>query len=449
MSLRRRQGDPAMSRRSSGQVLTRRWKGGRGYALRFHAYGRRQYLTLGSERDGWSPRRAQEELENVMADVRRGLWVEPEKEPPAVTDEAAAEDPRDEAILFGPFALDLVEARRGQVSDSQIEHQLWALSHLRPHFAETPLHEIDVRMVDAYRADKVAESAALERAIERGIPKRDAAGRIRRPLGAGTINKTLDVLQWVLGYAVEYGHMPDHRNPAEGRRRRLPTPRRRPVHLDSAEQIEALLEAAAELDRRPSCLCSNRRAVVATLLFAGPRADELCGLLWRDIDLDNGRISIGRSKTQAGLREIMMVPVLREILASHRAAAGDVGPDDLVFPTLSGSRNDVANLRNRTLGLALRRADEILEGQGRPPLPVGVTPHKLRHTFASVLIACGEDPASVMAQLGHTDPKFTLKVYTHLMRRGPEERARLKALMAGEGTSSEAEDASGGQEEAA
>ena len=59
------------------------------------------------------------------------------------------------------------------------------------------------------------------------------------------------------------------------------------------------------------------------------------------------------------------------------------------------------------------------------------TTYKLRHTFASTLIACGEDPASVMAQLGHTDPKFTLRVYTHMMRRGPDERARLKALVRG------------------
>jgi len=66
-------------------------------------------------------------------------------------------------------------------------------------------------------------------------------------------------------------------------------------------------------------------------------------------------------------------------------------------------------------------------------LPQGVTTHKLRHTFASILIACGEDPASVMAQLGHTDPKFTLRVYTHMMRRGPAERARLKELVGDEG----------------
>ena len=67
------------------------------------------------------------------------------------------------------------------------------------------------------------------------------------------------------------------------------------------------------------------------------------------------------------------------------------------------------------------------------PLPKGLTTHKLRHTFASVLIACGEDPVSVMSQIGHTDPGFTLRVYTHMMSRDPAERARLKALVGASG----------------
>jgi integrase len=79
-----------------------------------------------------------------------------------------------------------------------------------------------------------------------------------------------------------------------------------------------------------------------------------------------------------------------------------------------------------------RRADELLRERDHSALPNGLTPHKLRHTFASVLVACGEDPASVMAQLGHSDPKFTLRIYTHLMRRDAAERARLRALVQGE-----------------
>ena len=64
-----------------------------------------------------------------------------------------------------------------------------------------------------------------------------------------------------------------------------------------------------------------------------------------------------------------------------------------------------------------------------PPLPAGLTPHHLRHTFASILVSCGEDPASVMAQLGHADAHFTLRVYAHQMRRWPDERQRLQCYV--------------------
>jgi integrase len=60
-----------------------------------------------------------------------------------------------------------------------------------------------------------------------------------------------------------------------------------------------------------------------------------------------------------------------------------------------------------------------------------VTPHKLRDTFASVLVAIGEEPARVTAQLGHADARFTLRRNAHAMRRTPEERERLRDLLVG------------------
>ena len=107
-------------------------------------------------------------------------------------------------------------------------------------------------------------------------------------------------------------------------------------------------------------------------------------------------------------------------------------PDDLVFPTLTGARRDPDNLRARVLGPTFERADELLERRGLVPLPKGLTTHKLRHAFASILVALGEDPISVMSQIGHTDPAFTLRVYTHLMSRDPADRERLRALVRGE-----------------
>ncbi len=417
-----------MASRSGGQVVERKWKSGHGFALRFVAYGKRQYVTLGLECEGWDQRRAEEELANVLADVRRGIWVPPQRcrQP---TEEMG------EAPLFGPFARELVSSREGQVSENTLRSDEWALAHLLPYFADWPLPAIDAEAVDAYRSFKVSESQTRRCAIERHSPLRNEHGQVLRPLAPSTINKTIDVLQWILSVALDYKHVAE--NAAAGKRRRLRAEQRRPVYLDTAAQIEALLAAAAELDRDPRRACADRRAIVATLILAGPRAHELGHLLWRDIDLANGRIHVGRSKTQAGLREIKIRPILRDILAAHKASAYRSGPDDLVFPTGTGGRRNKDNLRVAVLLATFERADELLECRGHVPLPKGLSAHKLRHTFASVLIACGEDPASVMAQLGHTDPGFTLRVYTHAMSRDPAERARLKALVEGERESEE------------
>jgi hypothetical protein len=64
------------------------------------------------------------------------------------------------------------------------------------------------------------------------------------------------------------------------------------------------------------------------------------------------------------------------------------------------------------------------------PLPDGLTPHKLRHTFASILVALGVDPGSVMDQLGHTDPIHAPPLPSR-MRRDRAAEERLRALVGG------------------
>lgn len=412
-----------------GEVLERDRARGRAYALRFMAYGERRYLTLGYGSEGWDRRSAEEELQNILADVRRGFWVPPVTGRGGSGAAGGEEAPR-EIPRFGPFAAGIVAGRLGQVAEATSENEEWALAHLNPYFADWQLDEIDARAVDEYRLHKVRESEDRRRAIERGRPRRNDHGQVLRPLAPQTINKTIDTLAWLLGIALDYRYVAE--NAAAGRKRRLRVPPRRPVHLDSPAQIEALLDAGAELDRDPMRRCTEHEVILATLVLAGPRAAELGHLLWRDLDLENGRILVGRSKTQAGLREIPIRPLLLDLLVGHKAARYRGSPDDLVFPKTSGGRRDKDSLRAGVLLGVFERADEILVRRGQVPLPKGLSAHKLRHTFASMLVACGEDPASVMHQLGHTDPGFTLRVYTHLMARSPEERERLKALVRGE-----------------
>jgi integrase len=126
-----------------------------------------------------------------------------------------------------------------------------------------------------------------------------------------------------------------------------------------------------------------------------------------------------------------MLPLLREILTEHKAASGKTGADDPVFLTSTGAARSRHNLRQDVVEPVVNRANRLVEDRGLQPLPLGITPHKLRHTFASILVAIGKDPTYVMQQLGHTDPAFTLRVYSHMMRRSDEEREELKALVEG------------------
>jgi integrase len=75
------------------------------------------------------------------------------------------------------------------------------------------------------------------------------------------------------------------------------------------------------------------------------------------------------------------------------------GADDYVFPTrpgkaLPGQAPAQDNVRTRVLALAVEKANERLAKDDLPPLPLTLTPHALRRTFASVLFALGEPPPS-------------------------------------------------------
>ncbi|MGZ6563287.1 MAG: tyrosine-type recombinase/integrase [Solirubrobacteraceae bacterium] len=100
-----------------------------------------------------------------------------------------------------------------------------------------------------------------------------------------------------------------------------------------------------------------------------------------------------------------------------------------MFGTSHSRPQSASNVRNRVLAPAVNRANERLAEEGEVLLPERLSPHKVRHTFASLLVALGVDPGSVMDQLGHTDPTFTLRVYRHGMRRDEQSKRALRELV--------------------
>jgi len=392
-----------MARRSTGGVVIDTRRKSPVFALRFRAYGRRQFVTLGSAEEGWTRAKADDELRHTLADVERGIWRPPDREPLP-----APEQPQDPT--FHEFASRWVrDNEAGWRPNTRVDYKWQLTSHLLPFFAEHRLSQITIAEVDRYKAAKVREGV----------------------LSSTSINKTITRMAQILEVAVEYGLI--DRNPAKGKRRRVKASRPAPVWLDRAEQISVLLDAAGELDRaaRKDRQHVPRRAILATLVLAGLRIGELLDLRWRDVDLTAGRITVRASKTDAGVRQVDMLPALRDELLELKANARRTGANDLVFGTSHANRQHASNIRNRVLAPAVKRANERLAEAGEVPLPERLTPHKLRHTFASLLVALGVDPGSVMDQLGHTDPAFTLRVYRHGMRRDQASRDALRVLVGG------------------
>ena len=250
--------------------------------------------------------------------------------------------------------------------------------------------------------------------------------RLPRPLSNNSINKTIKTLAAIHEVAVEYGFV--DRNVARGRRRLLKEPKPPRTYLQ-ADQDAALLAAAGELDAEARAGDTRpRRALLATLALAGLRIGEALDLRWRQVNLADRSLRVVASKTDTGVRDIDLSPTLTEILSEHRARSARHGATDLSSGRRRGKRDSPSNVRNRYLSSAVDRANAGLERDGADPIG-HLTPHSLRRTFASLLLATGADVPYVMAQLGHADPAMTLGVYAKVIASKTDYGAALDDLV--------------------
>jgi integrase len=370
-----------MARRSTGGITEKpTTTSGTSFGIRFRVGGKRMNQHVGYEADGVTRADAERELAFVMEQLRRGEWLAPaEMKAPS------------EVPTFHEFASDWIGSRESEgLRPRTIEHLRWCLSyHLLPAFALDRVDAITVEPIDRFTQTKLRE------------------GR----LGAAQINRLVGVLAAVLEDAVEYDLI--GRNPAKGRRRKLPASKPMREILEPA-QVAALLDAAGELDEQDRDGRKIRRPLLATLAYAGLRIGELLALCWRDVDLATGHLHVRASKTEAGVRTVDLQPELRAELVGWKLCS-EPEPEDFVFGTRTGRQDSRNNVRRRVLLRAVDRANETRGEEGRE-LPTGLSPHALRRSFASFLVAEGEDPAYVMQQLGHTDPKMTLGLYARALK---------------------------------
>jgi integrase/recombinase XerC len=218
----------------------------------------------------------------------------------------------------------------------------------------------------------------------------------RAGLDKASIARKLSAIRSFLNHAVRERRI--ERNPAAG----VPTPRQaRKLPRDlSVDEVFALLDTLAGVD-----LASRRDRAVLELLYAtGLRVGELVSLDLADVDVGGGIVRVlGKGNKE---RMVPFGDKARRALAAWLDAARELrvagGEGEAVFLNLRGGRLTDRSVR-RILDRRLREA--AVRGH--------VSPHALRHSFATHMLGAGADLRAIQELLGHSSLSTTQR-YTHV-----------------------------------
>lgn len=186
------------------------------------------------------------------------------------------------------------------------------------------------------------------------------------------------------------------------------------VRVARPEEREPRFLTWDEADELRSWIPEHVSRIVPVAILTMLRRGEILGLRDRDIDFEQGALSVfaqaqdgerRRTKTRAGRRTVDVGPAVLKLMREQQLARAP-NADGLLFPTSFGRPFDGNNFMNRVFKPAARAAD-------MPEL----TFHDLRHTGASLMIAAGCHVKVIAEQMGHLDGgALVLRRYGHLYK---------------------------------
>jgi len=330
-------------------------KRGKSYAIKYRVDGKQKWKTIGP-----SKKEAERALVELMRRIHRAEYQEAEE------------------IAFKDFAQKWLEDHakpRVRIATFEGYRDMLKL-HLVPYFGDQKLQKISAHSVEKYLSDKRKEGKLSPR----------------------TIGYHLFMLKTMFKRAIIWGYL--YANPAQY----IERPRAETKKMDflTVEELQLFLKNVS-----PKFF-----PFFLTTVLTGMRRGELFALKWGDINWVTGQIHVRRAyvrerfqepKSRAGTRAIVMPPILVKVLKRHKLSspASDL---NLVFPNEEGNPLNGGNIYNREFLPALRRAGLCK-----------IRFHDLRHTYASLLIAQGENLKFIQQQLGHSSAQMTLDRYGHLM----------------------------------
>ena len=348
------------------------------------AEGRTRRYTIGRHGAPWTPETARSKALEVLAEARvKGTDPAAEKQ---AKRKAETIDQLLNLYLADAEAGTLITRhRRAKKASTLATDRSRIERHIRPLLGK--------QKVNAVKPTDIANflRSVAEGKTARRIPTGKARGLSNVRGGHGAASRTVGLLSGIFTYAVEHGMR--SANPVHGVRRLADGRRERRLSDDEYSALGAGLRTAAQADAKGRFLIWPSAVAAARFLaVTGWRSGEALGLRWSEVDLGRGTAILADTKTGRSMRPLSKAAcdVLRE--------APKLG--DLVFPPTKGD-GTMAGFR--------KFWDRIAKLAG---LPSDITPHVLRHSFASLAADLGFSEPTIGVLIGHKGQTITSR-YLH------------------------------------
>jgi integrase/recombinase XerD len=260
----------------------------------------------------------------------------------------------------------LAELQRRNYSDTTIRHYLRTVEDFARHFGKPP-DQLGLEELRQYQADLL---------------------KVRKQ-AVGTVVNRVAALRF---FFVRTLRRPEFREflPYPRERRRLPD-------ILSLDEITRLIDAASNL---------FRRALLMTLYGTGMRRSEVAHVQVKDIDSQRMLIRVNEGKGGKS-RDLPLSPALLETLRAYWLWRK---PQTYLFPARSARLGPDHPISDKTVWIACQDARQQAGIRKR------VTPHTLRHSWATHLLEAGTDLRTIQVLLGHGDLETTAQ-YLHLSQK--------------------------------
>ena len=340
--------------------------------------GRQRWHTIGRHGAPWTPEMAREEAKAILGKVVKGADPAADKQAKRQAETVAelcdlywtaAESGRLLTRRKAPKKASTLLSDRGRID-----------KHVKPLLGRMKVAAVTREDVEDFM-HAVAEGKTASRTA---TGKKRGLSNVRG--GLGTASRTVGLLGAIFSFAVKHRMRPD--NPVWGVMRPADGKRERRLSDDEYAALGAVLRQAEAQNVWPAAV-----AVARFLAVTGWRSGEALALRWSETDLPRRTVILADTKTGRSMRPL-----------SHAACdvlRGLSRTGELVFPATRGD--------GRMSGF--RKLWDRIAKLGH--LPVDLTPHVLRHSYASLAGDLGYSEPTIAALVGHKGRSITSR-YTHV-----------------------------------